>query len=301
MEKPKVTIGVCVRNGESTIADALESILAQNYSHKFIELLVVDDGSNDKTLSIIKKSVEKTDIPSKVFHHEWRGLGYSRNLVVDNAVGDYIIWVDGDMVLSRDYVRKQAEYLDCNPRVGLSLGFMLMPKDALLVRMDLLPFIMGRINFFKRGSSIKNAPTGGTAFRVEALRQVNGFDLNIKGAGEDVDVAFRMQKAGWLFGAVGAQFLERKGDIRTFGQYWRKHAWYGYGAHQVYLKDRKAIDPIRMNPLAGLLSGVIFAFEGYKLTRQKSLFFYLPVTFVFKRIAWAVGFNKSHSKFLLKN
>ena len=66
-----------------------------------MEVIFVDDGSEDETLSIINSYVPRMDVKVKVFHHGWKGLGLSRNVVVDSASGDYIIWVDGDMILPR--------------------------------------------------------------------------------------------------------------------------------------------------------------------------------------------------------
>ena len=51
MLKPKVTIGVCARNCETTIGEAVESIIMQDYPHELIEVIFVDDGSTDGTPS----------------------------------------------------------------------------------------------------------------------------------------------------------------------------------------------------------------------------------------------------------
>ncbi len=66
-----------------------------------MEVIFVDDGSEDATFSIIQDSIAKIDIQAKAFHKKWMGLGAARNVVVNNASGDYIVWVDGDMTLPR--------------------------------------------------------------------------------------------------------------------------------------------------------------------------------------------------------
>ncbi len=104
--KPKVTIGICVKNCEATIEGVVDSVLNQDFPHELMEVIFVDDGSQDRTLSVISGFVSKMDMQVKVYHHEWKGLGLTRNVVVNNADGDYIIWVDGDMKLPRYYVRK---------------------------------------------------------------------------------------------------------------------------------------------------------------------------------------------------
>jgi len=93
MAKPLVTLGVCVRNGEETIKDAIESIMGQDFPQELMEVIFVDDGSVDETLSIIKSYVLKMNMAVKMLHHKWKGLGYSRNVVVNNAEGDFVLWV----------------------------------------------------------------------------------------------------------------------------------------------------------------------------------------------------------------
>ena len=82
--RPKVTVGICVRNGASAIGEVIESVMAQGYPHELIEVIFVDDGSTDNTLSLINNYAAKMDMKVKVFHHQWKGLGASRNVVVNN-------------------------------------------------------------------------------------------------------------------------------------------------------------------------------------------------------------------------
>ena len=122
MAKFKATIGVCVRNSEDHIGDAIESIVCQDFPHECIEVIFVDDGSTDGTLSVIEGYVSRMDMAVRVFHNGWRGLGVTRNVVVGNACGEYIVWVDGDMRLPRDFVRKQVEFMNQHPEVGIGKG-----------------------------------------------------------------------------------------------------------------------------------------------------------------------------------
>src|SRR4030042_1009238 len=96
--KTIVTLGMCVRNGEEQIEDALKRIVEQDFPHNLLEVVFVDDGSEDKTLSIINSWKEKSDIKIKIFSYSWRGLGKSRNTILNNTEGDYILWVDCDTI-----------------------------------------------------------------------------------------------------------------------------------------------------------------------------------------------------------
>jgi glycosyltransferase involved in cell wall biosynthesis len=292
--RPEVTIGMCARNCGSILGSAIESVIAQDYPHSMMELIIVDDGSEDDTLAVIKSYAGKTDIPLIVFSHEWRGLGFSRNFVVQHARGDYVIWVDCDETIENNYVRKQVEFLDTHPRIGISVGILVMPEYNLIRKLDLMPFLVDRIRFIAQGSELKAPGTGASAFRVKALQDVGGFDETMKGAGEDLDIGYRIKSSGWLVGAVNARFWETRGGIRTLRELWNRYLGYGYGNHKVHLKHKEAVGYETMNPLAGMVSGLLYAVEACRLTGEKRLLFLLPVTFAFKYTAWCLGFTKSH-------
>lgn len=287
--KPIVTVGVCVRNCENYIKKTIDSILSQDFPHERMEVVFVDDGSEDETLSIINSYIPRMDINVKVFHHEWMGLGKSRNMVVDKANGDYIVWVDGDMVLPKDHVRRQVEFMEQNPLVGIGkakYGF--MRGENLVAALENIPFIV----FDSRNGSLnsKLPGTGGAIFRGEAVRKVGGFDDRLVGVGEDQDVAYRIKAAGWDIGRSSAHFYERR--VRTWRDLWRKHFWYGQGNYQLYRKNRSVFSLPRMIPLAGFVVGILLTLDGYRLTGCKSVFM-LPFHLAFKSMAWCFGFAKA--------
>lgn len=91
--KRKVSIVIPIFNMDSTIERSLKSIQQQDYSN--IEIILVDDGSTDNTLSKCKV-IEKQDDRVIVIHTENRGSGPARNTGIDVATGDYIYFPDAD-------------------------------------------------------------------------------------------------------------------------------------------------------------------------------------------------------------
>jgi len=289
--KPKVTIGVCVKNAEATIKDAIESILVQDFPHELMEVIFVDDGSKDGTLSIIESYVPKMDMQVKVFSQEWRGLGPSRNLVVEKATGKYIIWVDGDITLPKDSIRRLVEFMEKNSDVAIAGGsFGMLNQASMVAFLDNLGYVAYRFRSGKRGSL---PGTGGAIYRVEAIKNIGGFDKNIKGSGEDIDVAYRAKCAGWSIVRDKAVFYGRSKE--TWKELWRQHFWHGYGAHYVSHKNRGILSLLRMSPPVIFLAGILYSIVAYKVVRRK-LAFLLPFHSVFKNIAWWAGFLKSHMK-----
>lgn len=294
--KPNVTIGMCVRNCESFVKDAINSVTEQVFPHELMEIILVDDGSTDNTLQIISNHVAKMDIKTKVFRTEWQGLGSARNLVVNNASGDYIIWVDADEILSKDYVRMQVEFMEQNPSVGITVGVVHIVPNNLVLSLELIPSIVDHMlyeeprNFIWK--TVKLPGTGGATFRVKALRQVNGFDEQLKGVGEDQDVAWRIKDAKWLIRLNKATFIEKHSEMSTLRDLVKKYFWYGFGGQILYRKNKKMISLPRMTPLAGFINGFFYSLVAYKLLHQKKVFL-LPFHFGLKITAWFLGFVKS--------
>lgn len=97
----KLSIIIPVYNLENYISRCLDSCLEQDLSKDEYEIICIDDGSNDNSLSILNKySEENTNI--KVIHKENGGVSSARNMGLENACGEYIWFVDGD-----DYISKR--------------------------------------------------------------------------------------------------------------------------------------------------------------------------------------------------
>jgi glycosyltransferase involved in cell wall biosynthesis len=289
MLNPKVTIGVCVRNCQDTLGKAIESIMAQDCPHELMEVIFVDDGSEDGTLSIIERYVVKMDMQVKIFHHEWKGLGYSRNVVVNNAKGDYIIWVDGDLMLTSNYVSTMLEFMEKNPKVAIAGGsYGMLVQRSLVAFLDNVEYVAYR---YKSGTNLPG--TGGAIYRVKAIKEIGGFDEKIKGSCEDIDVAYRIISAGWSVVRDKALFFAY--SKKTWKECWNHLVWHGYGAHYIKHKHNQILLLSRFSPLASLIGGVVYAVTAYKIIRRKPVFL-LPLYTLFKNLAWWLGFLKSHIK-----
>lgn len=109
---PKISIIVPVYNAEKTLHKCIDSILGQSY--KDWELLLIDDGSTDASAAICDEYVQR-DKRVKVFHQLNEGVSSARNVGLDNAVGEWIIFVDSD-----DYINDLIlSNIDLSERVDL--------------------------------------------------------------------------------------------------------------------------------------------------------------------------------------
>lgn len=293
--KPKVTIGVCVRNCEDCVGEAIETVLDQDFPHELMELIFVDDGSEDKTSSIIQEYVLRTDVSVKVFHTSWKGLGHARNIVVANAEGDLILWVDGDMILVRDFVGKLVKFMEQHPEVGIAKGKQsLEPGDNLLATLETYSRAAGRmVDYESEKAHLKALGTGGSIYRVKAIKQAGGFDENLRGYGEDLDIEIRVRAAKWSLSTIDAKFFDYERYELTWKILWKKYWLRGYYTHYLLHKNSGLIMHYKMLPPAAFLAGLLHSRRLFSLTNRWSVFL-LPFQYLFKMSAWYIGFLRSH-------
>jgi glycosyltransferase involved in cell wall biosynthesis len=114
---PLVSILIPAYNAERWLADTIQSALAQTWPHK--EIIVVDDGSRDNTLSVARRF---TSSDVSVVTQSNLGASAARNHALSLSQGDYIQWLDADDLLSPSKIAKQMEVAQQlrNERVLLS-------------------------------------------------------------------------------------------------------------------------------------------------------------------------------------
>lgn len=144
-----VSVIIVVYNEEKYISQAIESVLNQTY--KNIQLIVVDDGSTDKTAELVKKYKNV-----KYIYQENRGEGSARNLGMSLADGDYLAFLDADDLYRNDKIEKQVKILKENNDIHIvyndlevvdeSLNYMstLKSEGVFEKREDLLAMILYR-------------------------------------------------------------------------------------------------------------------------------------------------------------
>lgn len=112
--KPLVSVILPVYNGEKYLSEAIKSILAQSY--KRFELIIIDDGSKDKSPAIIKRF---KDSRIKVYTQTNQGLAKTLNRGIKLAKGTYLARQDQDDFSCFQRLEKQVNYLDINQKCGL--------------------------------------------------------------------------------------------------------------------------------------------------------------------------------------
>lgn len=120
---PLVSVVAIFLNAERFLEEAVQSVLAQTYPHW--ELLLVDDGSSDRSSAIARSHAERE--PHRVRYlehpgHRNQGMSASRELGLQHARGEYLALLDSDDVWLPEKLERQVTILETHPEVGLLFG-----------------------------------------------------------------------------------------------------------------------------------------------------------------------------------
>jgi len=191
-----ITVIIPAHNEERYIAECIESVLDAKFDGKK-EVIVVDDGSKDRTLSIVKKYVSRG---IKIIRQKHSGKSASVNKAISVSKGELVAVVDGDSAISKDSLkeivkeveRKNVVASSCVVRVKNRHKFICLWLDLEQLYNSLIRRIFSKIN--------ANIVTPGplSVYRRKELLSVGGFST--KGFSEDIDVTIRLIRAGYNIG-----------------------------------------------------------------------------------------------------
>ena len=92
----KISVIVPIYNVEEYLEECLDSIISQDYSEKYIEVVLIDDCSKDKSIDIARKYIRKYKNFKLIENTENKGQAISRNIAIEQATGKYIVFLDSD-------------------------------------------------------------------------------------------------------------------------------------------------------------------------------------------------------------
>jgi glycosyltransferase involved in cell wall biosynthesis len=193
---PLISVMIGVYNAEPYLAEAIESVLAQDYVP--LELIVVDDGSNDGSAEVAKSFPQVN-----YFFQENAGNGAARNRAVEAATGDLFAFVDADDRFTPGKLTLQKAALDADPALDMVFGHVrefLSPELDEETRSALrppapepMPWTAPNLMLIRRESFLRVGPFS-TTFRV----------------GVTVDWFARASEAGLRYAVLPEVVLERR-------------------------------------------------------------------------------------------
>src|SRR6516162_10733994 len=115
MLKPAVTVLIDTFNHERFIDEAIVSVLEQDFPRAEMEILVVDDGSTDRTPEIVRKFAPHVRLIQKANG----GQASAFNAGIPEATSDIVAFLDGDDWWAKEKLKLVTEYLGARPHIGV--------------------------------------------------------------------------------------------------------------------------------------------------------------------------------------
>lgn len=203
-ETPLVSVIMPNYNGEKYLAEAIESVLNQTYTHW--ELIAVDDGSKDNSVSIIQTYASKDNRIKLVINPINKGLSASRNEGLKVCEGEFVCFLDSDDIFLPNKLADQVKCLLENGSVGLVYSNQLIGDEKLNIT-DRSVYVMPTIGL-KEFMSIRNLfSTLCVMIRRSVIKEVGYFDVSLAG-GEDWDY--------WIRCSEKTSFYHLKTDVAVY-------------------------------------------------------------------------------------
>lgn len=222
---PRISIVVCGYNADRTLAACLDSLHGLNYPD--YEIILVDDGSTDTTPQI---AFLRTFARS-LRHERNLGLSAARNTGLAAATGEIIAFTDADCRADVDWLYYLAAGLLEGEFVGVGGPNLLPPEDS-AVAAAVMVSPGGPAHVMLTDRQAEHIPGCNMAFFKSALEEIGGFDPVFHAAGDDVDLCWRLQQAGYRLGFSPAAFVwhYRRSTVREYLKQQR-----GYGEAEALL------------------------------------------------------------------
>ncbi len=226
---PRISVVVCSHNGSTTLAECCVGL--QRLEYPDYEVIVVDDGSIDRTAAIaLEHGFRVIATPNG-------GLSNARNIGLAAASGEIIAYIDDDAYPDPHWLSYLAStFLHPMGRDFAGVGGPnIAPLQDGLVAECVAHAPGGPIHVLLTNRKAEHIPGCNMAFRTVALRAIGGFDPQFRAAGDDVDVCWRLQQQGWSLGFSPAAVVwhHRRNSVLT---YWKQQ--HGYGRAEAKLEHK---------------------------------------------------------------
>lgn len=184
----KLSILIPAYNADKYLKDCLDSILGQDAMSNDIEVLILNDGSTDGTLDIINDYDSHYSMLRSI-SRENKGIGFTRNELIDNAEGEYLWFIDADDWIEKGAIAKILNALNSNAIDCLMLSFQVEPQSGDIKRYIYEGDYPNGIELTK--AQIYNNSVWSRIYKSEIVKK-SGIRFGKYCMGEDFDFTFRL-------------------------------------------------------------------------------------------------------------
>jgi cellulose synthase/poly-beta-1,6-N-acetylglucosamine synthase-like glycosyltransferase/spore germination protein YaaH/peptidoglycan/xylan/chitin deacetylase (PgdA/CDA1 family) len=256
--QPRVTVLVPAYNEEAVICDTIGSALSSDYPK--LEILVVDDGSIDRTAELVRANFGR-DPRVRLLLQSNHGKPSALNHGLSEATGEIIVSIDADTIVEPDAIPLLVRHF-ADPQVGAVAGNVkVMNRNRWLTRWQALEYITSQ-NLEKRAFDLLNCipvvPGAVGAWRTDLLRSHGGFSGDT--VAEDTDLTLTIRRDGWKI-LYDEEAIGRTEVPETLDALIRQRFRWTFGTLQAIWKHRDTVGKPRYGTLGWIAVPNIFLFQ----------------------------------------
>jgi len=215
VKKPKVAFVIPVLNGERDLSRCLASIQALSSLQDRHEVIVMDNGSTDRTTQIVRELGFDYCVIPNVHVSSLRNEGVARTR------GEFVAFIDADVELAPGWLERGLAVFD-DPQVVAAGCFPGVPAEGTWVQKTWDIHQRGR-RCGETPTTISWLPSMNLIVRRQDFLAVSGFNEQLRTV-EDVDLCYRIAQRGTILWNPGMEAIHW-GEARDLRTFWRKESW----------------------------------------------------------------------------
>lgn len=224
-ELPKVSIVISAYNEEEDISNSIESLKSIDYPKGMYEVIIVNDGSTDKTSEIVKGCADGNII--LVDNKKNKGKAACLNQGISLAKGEFVACMDADTVVPEDILKRIVPYFDDRQTGAVTVSVEVNSPKNFLQKIIALEYRLGLslfLRIFSYFDCIHVTPGPFSVYRKELLEKIRGFDAN--NITEDLEIAYRIHKSGYKIANCMKASVKTITPNNFKGLYRQRRRWY---------------------------------------------------------------------------
>jgi len=255
---PGLTVLIPAHNEESVIVQTVQSVLHSDLND--IQVIVVDDGSSDRTLELLESNFGKND-RVQIIHQVNRGKAAALNNALLEAKTEFVVTIDADTEIEPNAIRKLLRHFS-DPKVGAVAGNVKVGnRSRWLTRWQALEYITSQ-NMEKRAFDLLNCitvvPGALGAWRREAIEAAGGITADT--VAEDADLTIAIRRLGWRV-TYDEEAIAWTEAPETPGQLIRQRFRWTFGTLQSFWKHSDTLFRPKYGTLGCVALPNIFVFQ----------------------------------------
>jgi succinoglycan biosynthesis protein ExoA len=259
-----VTVVIPTLNEAADIAGCIETVIAQDYPHHRIELVLADGESDDATVEVARRTVEAGPLSEfSIVRNHQRRTSAGLNLALAQAKGDIVVRLDARSRVGPTYISSCVRLLESDPTIGVVGGAQVAwprgdrPVDRGIARALNNRLATGASRYRRSATSGRSDTVWMGVFRRRDLERLGGWNSEF-GVNEDWDLNDRFRQAGldvYVLADQRSGYLPRRGLAGLRSQYFG----YGYAKGTWWVRGQRITPRQVVTVLVPPLAGVILA------------------------------------------